>query len=958
MARRAMWRAVGVFAALSVVIGGMAVTGHGQVQMAEIPQMGRTIEPSGGAFQTVFEFSIQDIDPLANDESDIRISCFLIQNLGSATNEDIKTVALFDGQDSLIAQGEPADGAEVEVSNCPSGSGSVAFQQFFTKEGPETVQSGSFEVKDGMSRQYKIKVETESTLSLGSRAQGHTLLLDVAIQFQEDVGSPEETSTFTASVTDSSQDAIFNGGINSFQSLDLEPDALQILPGGSSPFGRVAAFEVCDEDSNALPLDLDTIRIQQGPSGNAVGADIMQWKVTVGGSSMTYAMTPGDSLSSGIDIDLTGTTLDADRTITDDACQSFTLSGKPTSTAMRGRTLHPRITLYASEPNSISESVAPSFQVQNTAILGSGILRIEHAQLSLSGGNVPIELVKFPSHGLQSLKIQTNSIQFNPQLMRIEGVEGVGPYAVQTDSFQVDNRAGELRFTLSYVDSADQLGTPQSPSREGAIANIQVSAAAQSRPGNRSQLTFLVDQVQDSQGNDVTNQLVLSSGSVTFLQPGDIDLNGQTMVSDVLKLARELVADVPCGNLTDQQRLVADVAGAVSSGFPEHGIVRTEGTTLTYEPDGQFRGIDHFTYTVHGENMDPVTAEATVVVQPGIVQQANTSTTLQTSPGTPVSFDVDDQVSGEGVAFVEVGTPGDRAPTGKIPACTQDEAAVDPQTNPKFERDGLPDLGSNDVRRIAELSLTAAAENPSGQGTSRPQRSTSRLPGWLSWVGAFIDMPEPTVSLDWQQQEQGRWTLSSAQVEDAGGIQGRIQYDPSAVSIERLRGVNGYEIVAVRRDERRGEVRFVALASSVERPGQHDVLEVETSATADGDATLTLRVDQLVDMEGNVLPFELNASHAIEALSVSALELRRPSSGQWTLNVRGQGVQNVSIQGYDLGGRSRFHESAQGSQLEWRALDERTGRRLANGVYLYLVTVEGVNGETWRSDVRKLVVLR
>jgi hypothetical protein len=39
-------------------------------------------------------------------------------------------------------------------------------------------------------------------------------------------------------------------------------------------------------------------------------------------------------------------------------------------------------------------------------------------------------------------------------------------------------------------------------------------------------------------------------------------------------------------------------------------------------------------------------------------------------------------------------------------------------------------------------------------------------------------------------------------------------------------------------------------------------------------------------------------------------------------------------------------------------LADKAGRRMANGVYLYLITVRGINGETITSEVRKLVLLR
>ena len=943
------------------VIGAMTLPAHGQIQLREIPQSGQVIEPIDGQFQSVFEFEIEDVDPLANDLSSPRISCFVVQNLGTLKHEDIQSIRVSSSNEGVFAEGTTSPGGGSHP-DCPDGSSGAAFEKFIPFGGVDVTQTQPFEIPDDGQRRYQVALKLKSTTTLGDRAEGRNARISVKVQLDEEVGSPPQPETFTATVDDTSQATFVNAGINSSRSLDIEPDTLQILPGGSSPFGRVAAFEVCDEDSNAVPLELDTIRIQQGPSGNADEADIAQWKLTAGGSSMTYTMSPTDSFASGVDIDLNGTPLDAERTISDDTCKDFTLHVKPTSTAMRGRTIQPIITLFASEPDAIDSSVAPSFQVEEVAILGSGILRLAHSQLALAGGKISLELVKFPNSGLKTVDIQTNPIQFDPRKMKIEEVNPVDPYVIQTGSTSIDNRAGELRFSLRFKGA--QLPNPQSPSREGTIASVHVTSTSQTEPGDRSQLIFQVDKVMDADGHDVTNQLVFSSGSVTWLQPGDIDLNGQTMVSDVLALAQALVADTPCGNLSDQQRRVADVAGTVSSGFPDHGYVTVNGNGIvTYTPAPDFVGVDHFTYKVTSQNGGSTTFTVDVVVQPGVNGQQQDHSVVQTTPGTPVEIDTGQQVSGQGPFVVDIGTPGDRAPLNKVPTCAPNEAepkaAPEPDTDLQFERDGVTDLGSNDVRRIAELSLLSEATQPSSQG--QPRHASNRLPGWLSWLGSLFNIPDSRAALDWRETDNSsQWRLTATDLSSpAGGIQGRILYDPDAVSIDNVRGVNGYQVIAVRADPDQGEARFVALAPQERRSsGSQAILQVQTLERQPG-AALSIRIDQFVDNTGNHLPFKLVTHRTMmEALNVTTLEVRQTSQDQWRLQVHGQGVQATEIQAYDLGGRPRFQERSQGSQLEWRALDDRTGRSLANGIYLYVVTVEGVHGEVWRSDVRKLVVLR
>jgi hypothetical protein len=92
------------------------------------------------------------------------------------------------------------------------------------------------------------------------------------------------------------------------------------------------------------------------------------------------------------------------------------------------------------------------------------------------------------------------------------------------------------------------------------------------------------------------------------------------------------------------------------------------------------------------------------------------------------------------------------------------------------------------------------------------------------------------------------------------------------------------------------------------------------------------------------------------------LSIRLSPSPLWTafsLEVTGAGdpVASVAFQLFALDGRLVLERSAEGNQLQFSPLDER-GRPLANGVYLYVVTVRGWDGTTVKSKVQKLVVLR
>jgi hypothetical protein len=92
------------------------------------------------------------------------------------------------------------------------------------------------------------------------------------------------------------------------------------------------------------------------------------------------------------------------------------------------------------------------------------------------------------------------------------------------------------------------------------------------------------------------------------------------------------------------------------------------------------------------------------------------------------------------------------------------------------------------------------------------------------------------------------------------------------------------------------------------------------------------------------------------ALQVKALS-SGSRSGLVTFKVEGQGIAQASLEVFNLSGRRVFAAAFKGNTLEWHMLDNR-GEPLANGVYLYVVTVKGYDGSVIRSEVRKLAILR
>jgi hypothetical protein len=703
-----------------LVVAFSSLTGHAQVQITEIPSASQVLEPGAdtpmgslgsndlGDGAVAFAFQIHDVDPLSNDTSAPEITCFLVQNLGTATSSDIVEIAILDGGGTIIAGPKDDDGIGSSAPlGCPAGApgGSIiAWEAFFpvSEVIPDYPLPG---------RTFQVAVRVADTNTLLSNSQNHTILLRVILQFKESIGSPPVLTVFTNSISDSTRDYVWNGGINRYQALSFTPEPIRIGPMGST--GVVARFKICDQDANTYELRLAQLILVQGPLGSAVINDFVKFELF----KITGTPEPWGEINSshidwgpafnrggvGIPLDVTA------GTIPDDTCADFEIRATTAMTAMKGRNVHLRITFLTEEPPTtmIDTSVAPTLQMTNLIMIGSGVLRIPDMQITGIGSLVPIEVVGFPQPGLGRIEVQTNAIQFDPNVVHIEELEPVAPYEIE--DFLVDNRAGRLHFTL-LLDPAQSSSAAVGIPEPQPVAFMKLSG--QGGPGQRSTLLFQTDLIEDSEGDDVTAEVLVVSGSVMLLTPGDVDLlDGIPTVRDALLLAFAILScPEEITGLSDEQKRVADVA------LP-------------------------------------------------------------------------------------------RAPGDAVPTCNE--------------------LTSADVAEIAEMALNFDV-------ASATTKDHLREPFWDS------------------------------------------------------------------------------LPQAVQR-----------------------------------------------SLSVQAVRLRPMSHGSamWRLQVDGQGIAAVRVEGYDLTGRRRFEAEAAGSQVQWAPLD-RSGRRLANGVYLYLVIVRGVSGEVWHSTIRKMVLLR
>ena len=141
----------------------------------------------------VFKFKISDIDPIADDASDVTITCILIQNLGTATAADIAQVMILDQDGNGFA---PPQAPEVAGTTTPSANGGcmnmartvpnaqIQFENFFSL--PVTSFNKEFIIPDDGSEIFQVAVRTKDTSLLSDSSQNHTLVLQATVTHRND----------------------------------------------------------------------------------------------------------------------------------------------------------------------------------------------------------------------------------------------------------------------------------------------------------------------------------------------------------------------------------------------------------------------------------------------------------------------------------------------------------------------------------------------------------------------------------------------------------------------------------------------------------------------------------------------------------------------------------------------------------------------------------------------------
>jgi uncharacterized repeat protein (TIGR01451 family) len=133
--------------------------------------------------------------------------------------------------------------------------------------------------------------------------------------------------------------------------------------------------------------------------------------------------------------------------------------------------------------------------------------------------------------------------------------------------------------------------------------------------------------------------------------------------------------------------------------------------------------------------------------------------------------------------------------------------------------------------------------------------------------------------------------------------------------------------------------------------------EVTVPATAaPGVYTIAGRVKAAVPgIESELQPLTVEVLGAPVALAVKAITLSQQPvrTGGAYFVVEGVGIAQTTVRVFSMTGKLVFSQTAQGNVVPFSAAAE-----LANGVYLYVVTVQGADGQTVTSKLAKLVVLR
>jgi len=237
------------------------------------------------------------------------------------------------------------------------------------------------------------------------------------------------------------------------------------------------------------------------------------------------------------------------------------------------------------------------------------------------------------------------------------------------------------------------------------------------------------------------------------------------------------------------------------------------------------------------------------------------------------------------------------------------------------------------ARIIERLEAGPAAYSPSGVST--------RV---FSQAGEYQGQP---LSLVLEEAPEGLAVYQVVLSANSGTING--------VNVWPLTGI-GVEIAP---DHKSAVVTGVDFKDRV-NPGASDVqlAQIWVSGTADVEVTANkLTSDEDTEMEApqfavTALTGTLSCSHVMASPNPVF------EDNQVYFMAEGQGIASVAVSIYDLSGRLVYESGfVMGNEVAWDTRSE-TGESLANGVYLYVTTVKGLDGRVIAGGKKKLVLMR
>jgi len=187
-------------------------------------------------------------------------------------------------------------------------------------------------------------------------------------------------------------------------------------------------------------------------------------------------------------------------------------------------------------------------------------------------------------------------------------------------------------------------------------------------------------------------------------------------------------------------------------------------------------------------------------------------------------------------------------------------------------------------------------------------------------------------------------------------VQGKLVFDPLAMTVSEVVGVNGFTVLASAIDNAKGEVRFAAAKLSGGMVSSGPVIQF----VAAGDVSqAVVDLDVLRDVHATNVPYEFVSGTKGALMSVGNYPNPVEDVHTTRFSVKATlPVDQIRVEIYDFSGNLLYDSGWGPNDLEWH-LQNDAGDVLANGVYYYRILVQLVGqSEPVVSGLQKLAIYR